>query len=384
MYSNIAFTILMYAVSEQTGKNYTELVRELSTALNMPSTRPSPGDDALAVIPPMANTWGSDYGDSSPGGGLVSTLADLSSFLHAILSRSPALAPTTRIRYAPPTLRAPPLTPPNSAWLKPHSFSGSPTTAVGSPWEIFRPPPSLLFPTHNPSDPTTPGRTITIHSKDGAAYGYHARIALLDDYGLGLAVLSAGDAGALGPVLDAAYSVVVPALDAAAREQAAARYAGVFVGRGGDGSNATVAADGQGLRLVGLARDGKDVMAAFGEVWRTTMVGFLPPEVGAASGVYRAYPAEVEREGTGEGGRRVVEEDWRVERGMEVGALETDLPGRGISDGDCKDWTLADWMYYGGQPLDRLVFVRNGETGEVVGLEVPFLRTGVMRKVRGV
>lgn len=114
-------------------------------------------------------------------------------------------------------------------------------------------------------------------------------------------MLSAGDAGALGPVLDAAYSVVVPALDAAAREQAAARYAGVFVGRGGDGSNATVAADGQGLRLVGLARDGKDVMAAFGEVWRTTVAGFLPPEVGAASGVYRAYPAEVEREGTGEG-----------------------------------------------------------------------------------
>jgi CubicO group peptidase (beta-lactamase class C family) len=98
VYSNVAFTLLMYAVEAQTGKNYTELVREFSSALGMASTRPSPGDDALAVIPPMANTWGADYGDSAPGGGLVSTLADLSSFMHAILARSPALATATQIR----------------------------------------------------------------------------------------------------------------------------------------------------------------------------------------------------------------------------------------------------------------------------------------------
>ena len=224
---------------------------------------------------------------------------------------------------------------------------------------------------------------MTILSKDGAAYGYHARIALLDEYGLGLAVLSAGDPGALGPVLDAAYSVVVPAVDAAAREQAEARYAGVFVGDGW-GNNATLVADGQGLRLVGLAKNDRDVLAALGEVWRVTVGGFLPPEVSGTSGVYRAYPAEVERESTREGGRRVIEEDWRFEWGIEAGGVETELPGRGISDGDCRGWALADWMYYGGQPLDRLVFVRDGETGEVGGLKVPFLRTGVMRRVKGV
>src|SRR3954453_20217056 len=90
VYSNVAFTLLMYAVEAQTGKNYTELIREFSTAINMPSTRPSPGDDALAVIPPTDNSWGADYGDNAPGGGLVSTLADLSSFMHAILTKSPA------------------------------------------------------------------------------------------------------------------------------------------------------------------------------------------------------------------------------------------------------------------------------------------------------
>lgn len=98
VYSNVAFGLLMYAVEARTGKKYAELVRELSDSLGMRSTRPSPGDDALAVIPPMPNTWGSDYGENAPGGGLVSTLADLSSFMHAILAKSPALAPVTRIR----------------------------------------------------------------------------------------------------------------------------------------------------------------------------------------------------------------------------------------------------------------------------------------------
>jgi CubicO group peptidase (beta-lactamase class C family) len=98
VYSNVAFTLLMYAVEAQTGKNYTELVREFSAALGMPSTRPSPGDEAVAVIPPMDSTWGSDYGDNAPGGGLVSTLGDLSTFMHAILAKSPALASVTKIR----------------------------------------------------------------------------------------------------------------------------------------------------------------------------------------------------------------------------------------------------------------------------------------------
>jgi CubicO group peptidase (beta-lactamase class C family) len=99
VYSNVAFTLLMYAVEAQTGKNYTELVHEFSANLNMPSTRPSPGKDALAVIPPLPNNWGTDYGETAPGGGLVSTLADLSSFIHAILAKSPRLAPVTQIRY---------------------------------------------------------------------------------------------------------------------------------------------------------------------------------------------------------------------------------------------------------------------------------------------
>lgn len=99
IYSNIAFTLLAYAVEEYTGKTYNQLIRELSLALEMASTRPSPGNDTRAVIPAVPNNWGSDYGDGVAGGGLVSTLADLSSYMHAILTKSPALATPTKIRY---------------------------------------------------------------------------------------------------------------------------------------------------------------------------------------------------------------------------------------------------------------------------------------------
>ena len=67
VYSNIAFTIVAYAVEALTGKNYTEQLRDFLTGpLGMKSTIPSPGIDELAVIPPMENTWGSDYGEYAP------------------------------------------------------------------------------------------------------------------------------------------------------------------------------------------------------------------------------------------------------------------------------------------------------------------------------
>lgn len=66
-YSNIAFTIIFMAIEEATGKNYTQLVDELfAQPLGLTSTRPSPGDDDLAVIPPIDNSWGGNYGLNAP------------------------------------------------------------------------------------------------------------------------------------------------------------------------------------------------------------------------------------------------------------------------------------------------------------------------------
>lgn len=66
-YSNIAFGLFILAVEKATGKNYTQLIRDLiSEPLGLQNTFPSPGDTQKAVIPPVENSWGSDYGINAP------------------------------------------------------------------------------------------------------------------------------------------------------------------------------------------------------------------------------------------------------------------------------------------------------------------------------
>lgn len=66
-YSNIAFAVILMALENTTGKNYTELVDEhFAKPLGLENTFPSPGDDIKAVIPPGDSSWGSDYGYNTP------------------------------------------------------------------------------------------------------------------------------------------------------------------------------------------------------------------------------------------------------------------------------------------------------------------------------
>ncbi|OAA35846.1 beta-lactamase family protein [Beauveria brongniartii RCEF 3172] len=153
-YSNVAFNVLALALEAVTGKNYTQMVKKMfSTNLGMKNTLPSPGRDHKGVIPSVESNWGTDLGYSAPAGGLISTTSDLSRFTHGLLVRSLGLGPTQTWR-----------------WLKPDTFSGSTSTEVGMPWEIFRP--SDLVPKHP--------HPITIYGKNGGALGYRSQLSVLD------------------------------------------------------------------------------------------------------------------------------------------------------------------------------------------------------------
>ena len=357
VYSNVAFTLLMYAVGLQTGQTYSSFLYEYITGpLNMWNTYPSPGVFDEAVVPPVANSWGFWFGAATPGGGLVSSLADLSTFLHGIL--------TYTIFDNPARVRE---------WLQPHSFTGSPHSYFGMPWEIFRPPPQAVFPDYD-AETETGGHTLTIYSKDGAASGYRARISSIDEYGIGLVLLAAGDAAAVTVINDAMLRVLVTAVDKTAREQVEEQgYPGIFTGHCSESSfNATIKLDDHSLILESMYRNGKDILVGLYDFFSLTYGSLIPNYY--PGDVLRLYPTDITVQSR-VGGRTVIKEDWRFVWDVRRGSKPSDLPGAGASSYDCLAWEGVDWMYYGSESIDRLVFVKDPDTGEVLNLEVPFLRS---------
>ncbi|SPO06324.1 uncharacterized protein DNG_09013 [Cephalotrichum gorgonifer] len=361
VYSNLAFTLFILACEAATGKNYTTLVKDLiAEPLGMKNTSPSPGDSSRAVIPPVDNSWGSDYGINAPAGGLVSSLSDLSIFTHSILSRNIPGLTASQIR----------------AWLKPHALTGSPHGFVGMPWEIFRPG-SLL--------PHDPSQTLTFIAKSGGAYGYRSHIALLDSHGVALVLATAGDMFALPYMYDAMLSTLIPAVDLAAREEASSTIVGSFASsspcEGSTTNSSTPCVEAtlvleETLELTSLARDGKDILAAISELWLVTVGAQLAHIVPR----FRFFPTEEIKRGK-VSGRDITKEVWRAWFEPEPANSKSGLPGQGISAQECVGWTLHDWIHYGSEPVDRMLVVRDAEDGDVIGVEFPFLRSGILELV---
>lgn len=86
---------------------------------------------------------------------------------------------------------------------------------MGLPWEIYRT--TNLTQTHP--------HTIDIYAKDGDVVEYYSRLSLIDQYGVGLVILTAGSTKAINPLNEAAFSILIPAVEEEARHQAQ-RYLG--------------------------------------------------------------------------------------------------------------------------------------------------------------
>jgi actin-related protein 6 len=95
-------------------------------------------------------------------------------------------------------------------WLKPLSTTSSLNTLVGRPWEILRTTDLL---------PAKHAHTVDVYAKSGGAMGYMAQIAVIDQYGVGLAVLTAGPVDAMDILYRAVLGTFVPAIDEEARSQ---------------------------------------------------------------------------------------------------------------------------------------------------------------------
>ncbi|OAT04209.1 hypothetical protein BDBG_16200 [Blastomyces gilchristii SLH14081] len=58
----------------------------------------------------------------------------------------------------------------------------------------------------------------------------------------------------------------------------------------------------------------------------------------------------------------------------------SDLPAQGALVDTCDSWQLADLLTYGGQGVDKVVFILEEESRDVVGVQIPFLRSGRFSK----
>ncbi|OBT59668.1 hypothetical protein VE04_00083 [Pseudogymnoascus sp. 24MN13] len=348
-YSSISFVLLSYAMEAATGKNFTQYLEEqVIKPLHLSGTGASPGNDKKAAIPPIENSWGSDYGDNVPGGGLYSTTNNMSQFIrsiltHKILSRAEV-----------------------NTWLKPLSTTPQLNTLVGMPWEIYRS--NILTPDHP--------HTVDVYSKRGSAMGYEAYMGIIDQYGLGFTVLTAGGfSEAATNLADTLIAILLPAAEKATRSEAQ-EYVGNFTSsKEHESAFITTMDNGPGLILSNLTRNGSNIVGAIKSLWASQ-----PVPLGGLSETLRLYPADVSRSirvtecvNGKEQPKTQVEEEWRLQFDIVSGnEAPGKLPSTYLVAGACGTFQTSGLLVYGGEALDRIVFVK--EHGKVVGVKVPSLR----------
>jgi hypothetical protein len=268
-------------------------------------------------------------------------------------------------------------------WLSAGAFVEGRALTIGTPWETYRS--SVLTPAHP--------HFVTLHGKGGGAVGYRTQLYAADAYGVGFVLLTAGPMDTINVLLDSVLATLVPAVDQAARDEAESKYARDFVGSspgGDDGGNSTsnnnnttttsssasFALDDTSLVLTGLWRGESDILSAVVDLLNLSIGRYIA----AVSQPLRLFPNDLDEQVTLDDGTPVTREVWRLWPTLTFGTGGSEMPGVGITgmDNACFTWSVGDWVYYGGEPMDRVLFYRDAD-GDVVGFEAPFLRTGVLR-----
>lgn len=199
---------------------------------------------------------------------------------------------------------------------------------------------------------------------------------IIDQYGLGFTVLTAGGfSEAATNLADTLLAVVLPAVEKATRSEAQ-EYVGNFTSRKERESIIRTTMDnGPGLILSNLTRNGSDIVGAIKGLWASQ-----PVPLGGLSETLRIYPADVSHsvrvtecvDGKEET-KTQVEEEWRLQYDIVSGnEAPGKLPSTYLVAGACGTFQTPGMLMYGGEALDRIVFIK--EHDKVVGVKVPSLR----------
>ncbi|KAK0735260.1 beta-lactamase/transpeptidase-like protein [Lasiosphaeria miniovina] len=338
-YTNTGFQVLAYALESIKGKSFKSMMQDsILSPLGLNRTYYDSAPAEQGVIPGNASdsTWYYQLGDESPAGNMYSSVGDLSVLGRSILGSS-LLAPALSRR-----------------WLKPAALTSEPVASVGYPWGIRR----VILPLANGK------RTVDAYNKAGRIGFYSSLINLLPDYDVGFSVLIAGPAIPGNSNFNLADFIgvrLVPALEAAAREQANAKYAGDYRSVSTNSSlRLTTQDDRPGLGIENWLSNGTDM--------QTTAVVLAAGYTGVQPSI-RLYPTGLE----------TVRADGSRSAAFKATFEDVGLPARNdMFSTDCGSWVTLTSVTYGTQSLDEFVFEID-RAGKVVSIESPALRV-VMQK----
>ncbi|TVY39709.1 Beta-lactamase-like protein [Lachnellula occidentalis] len=206
-YSNIAYQILSYALEAITGKSYEAMLDEsIINKLNLKSTFYNAPYEAVGIIPGTVKStnWYYSLGEENPAGNMYSSSSDIARIGRSIMNYEMLSGPQTR------------------RWMKPDSFDTDPRAGIGAPWGVRRISLDTSF--------AQTYRYVDTYDKGGSISVWASFMVLIPDYDVGFILLIAGNNinDLEMQFLDAWGDIIVPALEATAKDQAGTNYAGDY------------------------------------------------------------------------------------------------------------------------------------------------------------
>ncbi|KAF4501581.1 Beta-lactamase 2 [Fusarium agapanthi] len=341
VYSNIAFFIMSLVIERVSGESFEEFVQKnVLDVAGMNSTTCAKPDDSVGAIGPDDIFWNSSIGILSPAGSFYSSTKDLLAFGSSILKHEFLdLAETNK-------------------WLKPVTFTSARGGFIGAPWEIVR-----------SNKLTADERVVTVYTKGGDIGTYHSIFAMIPDYGIVISVLVGGpeNAGGLPMVFFSMITkALVPALEAAGKDQAKKAFAGTY---NNEDTNSTLTLDvddaGPGLSITKWIVRGTDVSTHW-----LHYLSVLNPDVPKIALSGRLYPTDL-KAGNKTSWRAMFRIGTANQNGMQEGLLFWE-------DASCMSWEMVDRAAYEFLGLDEMVFEsEDGKAGEVelVGFKTTLKRS---------
>lgn len=240
-------------------------------------------------------------------------------------------------------------------WLKPTALTADIQEGVSSPWGVRRIPLS------------DGSRVVDAYSKAGSINVYMSLLVLLPDYDVGITALLAGGwpGNSNWDIADTIGSVLLPALEEAAREQADATYAGTYTPSGSSlNSTLVLSTDPSrpGLGIDKWVSNGTDMIPI--AVRYTLNYNVTAPMI-------RIYPTGLETKPGDDGTKKVA---------FKAVVENLDAPDHSgdMFSTNCGSWVSQTTAVYADMPLDQFVFTVGGD-GIAVGVEPLALRATLMK-----